>query len=62
MATQTLCKTCNGYGQVVTVRETTMYACGWVQEMKTCPVCKGTRVAQKPLGAFRKLLVWVGAK
>lgn len=53
-----LCTTCNGYGKVVTIRETKMYACGFVQEMACCPVCHGTRTV--PAGWFSRLRNWFG--
>lgn len=43
------CPTCDGQGRVIVVRESTMYACGYVQEARTCPACRGCRIlAPKP--------------
>ena len=63
MATPTKCKTCDGQGRVVKIRATTLYQCGYVKEMATCPDCRGCRIlAPKPVSRFRRLLEMVGAR
>lgn len=57
------CPTCEGHRRVIEIKETTMYACGFVQQAVTCPDCKGAGViAKKPAGRVRRFLARVGVR
>ena len=62
MATLLKCPTCDGQRRVIQIKESSLYACGFVQEAAICPDCKGSGVIKKPVGRVRRLLARVGVR
>jgi DnaJ-class molecular chaperone len=62
MPSQTLpkCKTCDGQPWAIQIKESTMYACGYVKQAIRCPDCHGT--GKKPVGRVRAFLARVGVR